>query len=353
MLKVNARRSLLHSTALVGSLYATLWGGAALAQAQTYSFDIPSEPLSAALRDYARVSGQQIIFTDDLVAGKRAAALHGTYSADDALAHLLTGTTLVVDRASNGAIMVRSKNAEAASNEGAASPDIETVTVTGSRIPLTTKQGAQEVRTYTRQRIEKSGQGTVADFLSTLPEVSVSSIDSSIGNYADQTTVQLHGLPMGTTLVLLNGRRVEINNYGFFDLNNVPVAALERVEVLPVGSSAIYGADALAGAVNFVLRKDFTGLEATARYGHAQGTDETDFNLSGGYSWDRASVSLVASYQTRSELLGTERAITRDPDNLAAAFGEGDVCNPGTVYSLNGGNLPGLSSPVAGIPAGL
>src|SRR5258708_38311401 len=119
MSQVNTRRSLLHSTALVGGLCAALWGGAALAQAQTYSFDIPSEPLSTALREFARVSGQQIIFTDDLVAGKNAPALHGSYSTDDALARLLSGTTLVVERSPTGAIMVRSKNAQAARDERA------------------------------------------------------------------------------------------------------------------------------------------------------------------------------------------------------------------------------------------
>src|SRR5258706_9064002 len=118
MLKLNARQKFLRGSALVGSLCIALWSSVALAQ--TYSFDIPPEPLSVALRDYARVSGQQIIFTNDLVSGKRAPALHGTYSADDALAHLLSGTTLVVERSPTGAIMVRSKNAEAAQNEGAA-----------------------------------------------------------------------------------------------------------------------------------------------------------------------------------------------------------------------------------------
>ena len=203
--------------------------------------------------------------------------------------------------------MVRSKSAQAAQDEGAAdagnSETVETVVVVGSRIPQVAKVGAQEVRTYTKARIDQSGQGTVADFLSTLPEVSTSSIDLSVGSYADETTVQLHGLPVGTTLVLLNGRRVEINNYGFFDLNNIPIAAVERIEVLPVGSSAIYGADSLAGAVNIVLKKDFTGLEANVRYGGASGTDEIDANIAGGYSWDRGSFSVIAFYQVEASCL--------------------------------------------------
>jgi iron complex outermembrane receptor protein len=160
-------------------------------------------------------------------------------------------------------------------------------------------------------------------------------------------------LPIGTTLVLLNGRRAEINNYGFFDLNYIPIDALERIEVLPVGSSAIYGADSLAGAVNFVLKDKYNGFDASTRYGVANGMDEFTASVSGGHSWTRGSFSLVGSYHRRSELLGAERAITRDPNNPLATFGQGDICNPGTVYALNGGNLPGLASPMAAIPSGL
>lgn len=323
--------------------------------APVYQFNIPAESLSQALKDFSTTASQQIVFSDQAVGNRRVPPLKGRYTRDEALAILLQGTDLHVEESRSGVLMVRSKNAQAASNEAAqeSAGSSETVIVVGSRLPRTAKEGAQEVRTYSKEKIEQSGQGTVADFLNTLPEVSTASIDSPIGSYADQTSVQLHGLPIGTTLVLLNGRRVESNNYGFFDLNNIPVAALERIEVLPVGSSAIYGADSLAGAVNFVLKKDFTGLEVSGRYGFASGIDQYDFSVAGGYAWNRGSVSFVASYQDRGELLGSERAISRDPNNTLAAFGQGDICNPGTVYSLNGGNLPGLSSPVAAIPPGL
>ena len=334
------------------ALVALVWGGTAWAQ--TKDFNVPAEDAVKAIPEFARQAGIQIVAPADQLKGVKTPALSGAIDLHVALSRLLDGTGIEIasDDGQTIVLRVRPKNAQAASNEAAVRAP-ETVVVVGTRIPQTVKEGAQEVRTYTKQQIDQSGQGTIADFLSTLPDVSMSSIDSAVGSYADQTTVRLHGLPVGTTLVLLNGRRVEINNYGFFDLNNIPVAALERVEVLPVGSSAIYGADALAGAVNFVLKKDFTGLDANVRYGHANGTDEFDANLSGGYAWDNASLSLIASYQSRSELLGAERAITRDPNNLLAAFGEGDICHPGTVFSQNGGNLPGLSSPVAAIPPGL
>src|ERR1700722_11491852 len=113
MSKMISRTALLRNSALIGSLCAALWTGAALGQAQTYTFDIPKEPLSQALREYARVSGQQIIFTDDLVAGKTASPLHGSYAPDEALSRLLAGTSLVAERSTNGALMVKPKKEQA------------------------------------------------------------------------------------------------------------------------------------------------------------------------------------------------------------------------------------------------
>jgi len=88
-------------------------------------------------------------------------------------------------------------------------------------------------------------------------------------------TVQLHGLPVGTTLTLLDGRRLQTNVQGFFDLSNIPLAAVERVEILPVGASAIYGADGLGGAVNTILRKNFNGFEVNATLEHASGVNDS------------------------------------------------------------------------------
>jgi iron complex outermembrane recepter protein len=361
------------------SLQQHLMAGAAIvavasaspAEAQTRTFDVPAEPAAQGIPQFAKQAGVQIIASGNVVRDRRTNTVRGAYTIEEGLRLLFNGTGLAAGPAGQTGIITIGPSAEG-NGSAAAEPatslgetaagaaaevgttnQSQTIVVVGSRIPQQGKQGAQEVRTYTRKQIDQSGQSSVADFLSILPEVSTSSIDSQLGNYADQTTVRLHGLPTGTTLVLLNGRRVEINNYGFFDLNNVPLSMVERVEVLPVGSSAIYGADSLAGAVNFVLRKDFTGFEANARYGHARGTDEFDGNVGGGYSWDGGSFSIAGSYQSRGELLGSERAISRDPNNVLATFGLGDQCNPGTIYSTNGGNLPGLSSPMAAIPPGL
>jgi len=217
------------------------------------------------------------------------------------------------------------------------------------------------LRGYTREDIEQSGQTTVADFLNTLPDVSTSSTQFS--NPVGITTVRLHGLPSGTTLVLLNGRRLETGtqNFGYFDLSTIPTSAIERVEVLPVGASSIYGADSLAGAVNIILRKNFNGFEADGKFAHTPGLNDTGLNFAWGKSWERGSISFLGTYEDRSALLGNQRALTSTtqfPTGVPIGIGAPpyyvvDDCSPGNIYSLNGQNLPGLSSPQAGIPTGI
>ena len=125
---------------------------------------------------------------------------------------------------------------------------LEKIVVVGSRLPAAEAQTAQDVHIYERERIEQSGQSTVAEFLATLPEVSLAAPENATG----ATPVRLRGAIFGSALVLINGRRVQAVTggaavFGFFDVNTIPLSLVERIEILPTGSSAIYGGDALAG----------------------------------------------------------------------------------------------------------
>jgi iron complex outermembrane receptor protein len=320
---------------------------AAADELRSYEFDLPAQSLADSLRAVGSKASVNVVFEPAAVRDKRAPILRGAYSVEEALTRLLDGSSLTLRATEGGSFVIDRSPAEP---PGPRTSGVEEIVVTGSRLARSTAEGAQEVRVYTKERISQSGQGTVADFLSTLPEVSMASPDSPTNSYANQTSVQLHGLPKGTTLVLINGRRVEINNYGFFDLNNIPLAALERIEVLPIGSSAIYGADSLAGAVNFILRKNLEGGEISGRYGRASGTDETDTSLAWGTSWTNGALSLIGSYQSRSALMGSERVVSARPEFPSLPE---DACELGTVYSLNGGNLPGLTSARAALTRGI
>src|SRR6266480_2926156 len=236
---------------------------------------------------------------------------------------------------------------------------LEEVIVTGSRIPTHAKEGAQDVQIYTREKIEQSGQTTVVDFLNTLPAVSTASSENGGATPLGTSTVTLHGLPFGTTLVLINGRRVETSGINIardiFDLSNISLAAVDRIEVMSTGSSAVYGSDAIAGVVNIVLKKDFSGLAVDTKYAGASGTHEWEGSFAWGKQWGRASASVIASYMTRSALLGSQRPITATNDYTP--FGGTDQrgydCNPGNVFFPNGFSFNGQPPvPYAAVPAG-
>jgi iron complex outermembrane receptor protein len=234
-------------------------------------------------------------------------------------------------------------------------PLLDPVVVTGSRLPPAAKQTSQDVRIYERERIEKSGQPSVADFLGTLPEVSLASPD----NTTAFTTVRLRGAIFGSPLVLINGRRTEPVSggaapFGFFDLNTIPLSLVERIEILPTGSSAIYGGDALAGVVNIILRSDFTGAEGGVGYRWAKGTEESSVWAGGGWKGESSSFTIMATASHRTSLRGSEREITNDPD--LRRFGGPNLGNqffgvPANVSSTSG-NLPGLNSSFAAVPRG-
>ncbi len=366
---------------------------------------VPAGELVSALESLAKQAAVDLVYQPEQLKACRTSGVKGTYTPEAAIRILLKGTPLELHMDPSGAMVITpprtlSDNSPSpgdgrggqggedssktrdrlrlAQTDDSASPQpstvekdkssnsqesskktipLEEIVVTGSRIPRSAKDGAQDVKIYSREQIGRSGQTNISDFLNTLPEVSVSINENGFQTQSGATTVQLHGLPVGTTLVLLNGRRVETSGeqaFGnFFDLNNIPLSAVDRIEIVSEGSSAIYGSDAIAGVVNIVLRKAYDGLEADVRYGRASGIDETDASLAWGEQWSRGAFSVIGTYQTRSELTGFERSITSNGDHRAFGGIDGRVnyCNPGNVFSTDGSNLPGVGAPYAAVPA--
>ncbi|WP_027079069.1 TonB-dependent receptor [Luteimonas mephitis] len=161
---------------------------------------------------------------------------------------------------------------------------LDRIVVTGSNIPRTSTETASPVQVISRQEIERTGRTTIGDFLQTLTVDGAGSIPKSFGSgfASGSAGVSLRGLGAGATLVLLNGRRLA--PYGladdgqkvFTDLSVIPMEAVERVEVLKDGASSIYGSDAIAGVVNIILRKDFTGAIVKGSYGTSAEGDGND-----------------------------------------------------------------------------
>ncbi len=327
-------------------------------------YDIPATRLADALKQLGMQGQLQLLAPPELTRGLQGQAVNGTYTARQALDRVLAGSGLSYEFVNANTVIIqadgRRKAAPASprstSEQSRTEPEptqLATMQVTGSRLARASVEGAVAVNVYTREDIDRSGQGTVSDFLNTLPEVSMGTPEAS-NVVAGQTTVRLRGLPMGTTLVLVNGRRLEGGGGtayfgGYFDLNNLPAGVVERIEIVPEGSSAIYGSDALAGVVNIVLKKEFEGVQLNTRYGAASGTDEVSTDLAWGRQWERGALSLIASYFTRSSLKGTEREISSSTE-----FGTlVERCMPGNVYSVDGGNLPGLDAPFAAVRDGV
>ena len=158
---------------------------------------------------------------------------------------------------------------------------VDKIEVTGSNIKRVDSETPSPIQVITREDIQKSGTNSVAELLRDIPSVSGGSVqDFNAGNGFGRGTqsVSLRGLGSVSTLVLVNGRRVETApiadpNFGqgsAFNLNVIPVGAIERIEILKDGASAIYGSDAIAGVINIILRKDYTGGEVlyTGRQNH-------------------------------------------------------------------------------------
>ena len=154
---------------------------------------------------------------------------------------------------------------------------VEKIEVTGTNIKRTDTETPAVVQVITREQIERSGAQTVAELLRQVPAIgggSAQDFDGGTGFQRGNQTASLRGLGSVATLVLLNGRRLAPAPYAdpnlgqgsSYNLNTIPVSAIERIDVLKDGASAIYGSDAMAGVINIILRKDYRGAEATYSY---------------------------------------------------------------------------------------
>ncbi len=168
--------------------------------------------------------------------------------------------------------------APAMAQDAPASQDLDDVIVTGSRIPQTNLVTTSPVTQVTGEDIDIAGVTRVEDLISQLPQAFAAQ-NSTVSNGATGTaTVSLRNLGSSRTLVLIDGRRMGYGspNDDAADLNQIPEQMVERVEVLTGGASAVYGSDAVAGVVNFIMKKDFEGLQIDAQYGFYQHENDYD-----------------------------------------------------------------------------
>ncbi|MCS0613845.1 TonB-dependent receptor [Massilia kyonggiensis] len=231
---------------------------------------------------------------------------------------------------------------------------IQRVEITGSSIKRATAETASPVQVVSREDLAKSGKGTVAEYLQTLTSDGAGSLPTGFGNgfAAGSTAISLRGLGATSTLVLLNGRRMapfaraDDGQKSFTDLSTVPMEAVERIEILKDGASSTYGADAIAGVVNIILRKDFVGTTFKAEVGesryHDAGTGKAALTWGKGrLDEDGYNVMVNAEFFGNQSLLNKDRA-SRE------WIGHGDIRPwgyPANTQFAAGYITPGASSP--------
>lgn len=235
------------------------------------------------------------------------------------------------------------------------STTLETIVVTGSRIRRVDTETASPVFIIERQAIERTGAATIGDFLQDIPAISGAATNPTVNNGGGTgaATISLRGLGDERTLTLLNGRRMVYN-----DVNSIPMAAIERVEILKAGASAIYGSDAIGGVVNFILKTDFDGGELSAGYGQSSESDGERIigNVLYGWSGERGSVLLNLNYNDQEGISAADRDYSRNALTLysgtvtiggSSRTTTGRYSVPRANAAANGINCPGTGANVA------
>lgn len=212
-----------------------------------------------------------------------------------------------------------------AANSGRKVEQLETLNVIGSRLDRIDDETIAPVVNITRDEIELAGYQSLGEMIRQLPYSNSTSVDPQfgIGLASGATSLNLRGLGANSALVLVNGRRAAPyglpGGTGFttlFDFNSVPLSAIERVEILKDGASALYGADAVAGVVNIKLRQHHSGLSVSGLYGSTTDTDSglQSVNLTWGTTVGKTDLLLVADWQSRHALFLRDREFSRTAD---------------------------------------
>ncbi|AVO31583.1 TonB-dependent receptor [Stenotrophomonas maltophilia] len=213
------------------------------------------------------------------------------------------------------ALVAGASIATAQAQEATGATNLDRIQVTGSRIRSVDLETQQPVLTLSRETIQQTGRTNVAEVLQQIA-TNGAAINTQFNNGGDGSAgVDLRNLGSSRTLVLVNGRRWVQALDGTVDLNTIPTAIVERIEVLKDGASSIYGSDAIAGVVNIITRDNFNGGEAHVYYGQfSKGDGERQaLDLTLGSSNDRSSLVFGASYVKEKAVMAGARKISRDP----------------------------------------
>jgi iron complex outermembrane recepter protein len=344
------------------------------------TFHIDAGDAARTLNEFSRQSNLQLLFDYSVVTGRRTHAVSGDLPAVVALQKMLEDTGLGFDyvndrtlsiaaishdsgagsavaaappaddgrtRAAENQRVERNQSGSAAVRDDWRTAEPQEIVVTGTHL-----RGEQPVGDHVisagRDSIETSGAATVQDFLRTLPQTFGGGPSEDTHYFSSETQtnsglgsgINLRGLGARATLVLINGKRLAPSGSeaAFADIENIPLSAVERIDILPDSASAMYGADAVGGVVNFVMRDNFSGTESLARGGSGTQNTQREYQLAQtlGSHWDSGNGMLSVEYYRRDALpAAARRYATSNLVPLGGSDFDTFLSNPGNVVIGN------------------
>jgi iron complex outermembrane recepter protein len=339
------------------------WVAASLATAAAFSciaeptqFELPAGDASTLLQEFGRQANLQILYDYPQLKGMKTPPVYGTFEPRDVLRKLLEKLPLKANWVNERTLAIkpiltstlsrdapglqRLRNAQALAGQQGEDEILVQAQSTQDQVG----PAGASLEQLTRRDIELSPFSTVPELLRALPQVfggGPSPDTERVGREADTNLAKgyglnLRGLDAGATLVLIDGRRVAPSGTvgAFSDISNIPLSAVDHIDILPDGASARYGADAIGGVVNFVLRSQFVGAETHASSGGV--TDgalrKTQASQLFGSTWDSGHSMIGLEYDDRSALPNADRAFeTSDLRSFGGNNFDVPYASPGTI----------------------
>lgn len=319
----------------------------AYAQQAKVQFHLPAQALGDALRAFGQISNRQIIFSEGAVRGKKSAALIGYYTPEEGLRRLLAGSGLTSTRTASGLVTVSAPGevvADAVDAPVVADQNLD-ILVTGTRIRGANIISSAPVVSYDAAEITDRGFTNMFELLNQATSNTPAFQNGQgqgfpAGN--GKTSPNLFNLGSGRTLTLVNGRRMVATSSGLddrtVDSGIIPTGLVDRVDIIQAGGATIYGSDAIAGVVNYVLKRNFSGLQLDVQDGISSRGDyrKPSVRLTAGrnFAGGRGNIAFDLEYSKTDPLVESDRpvtssapATTTNPLNLTTSDGL-----PPTVY---------------------
>lgn len=295
-------------------------------------FDLPAGRLAAALDAFGMQSGMRVDYPPELVVGKQGRAVHGRMGWWDALTRLLEESgltytvvdsrTVAIQRVAGEDRAIEPSSPAAALSTTSNATNLDAVQVTGTRI----RGGAtpSPVITIGSEQIEAEGFADLGEVIRSVPQnfsggqnpgvTSSANVSGNNYNATGGSGLNLRGLGTDATLTLLNGRRLAYSGASqAVDISEIPVEAVERLEIVPDGASAIYGSDAVGGVANVILKRDFDGVAVGARYGGATsgGLTTREYRATAGARWSTGGLIAAGMKTANDPVYSRQRVYTK------------------------------------------